>query len=237
MIHAIVGCIGDPLVLYYGGFRYNQPNHLLQKHMMIHAAAYFVYDTIIEIYYGTDDLLTNMHHFFVLVGSFFHLRNNYSGYEYVMMHLVAELSNPFIIVRTVYKIMNKKDTMIYYVSEVMFALVFIVMRLFVTPLMLIAVYEADMCVYSTKLCISFILFIQLFWSYRILLLLFEKIKSYYEDKGRKMPYGYMQIHNFIKSLLNNKKVSIPFNIFTFIMVLVVPQCYYGYVRGNLFNNY
>ena len=156
MVHALVGVFGDPLILYFGGFRYNQPNHILHMHLMVHSAAYFAYDTIIEIYYKTDDMLTNFHHFFVLFGSYFHVRNQYSGYEYILMHWVAELSNPFLILRTMLKIMNKKDTVLYAASEVLFAGVFILMRLIVTPWLLIAIYEAENCIYSTKFCISFV---------------------------------------------------------------------------------
>lgn len=222
MVHALVGVFGDPLILYYGGFRYNQPNHILHMHLMVHSAAYFAYDTIIEIYYKTDDMLTNFHHFFVLVGSFFHVRNTYSGYEYILMHWVAELSNPFIILRTMLKITNKKDTVLYAISETGFAVVFILMRLIVTPWLLVAIYEADNVIYSTKILISLVQFLQLFWGYRVLLLVFDKIKSIYEGKGKTMPYGYMQMHNFIKSLLNNKKVAIPFNTLMFFLSCVLP---------------
>jgi len=71
---------------------------------MVHAAAYFVYDSIIEIVYGTADTLTNMHHVFVLVACYFHLSNHYSGWEYVVLHFLAEISNPFLIIRTYLKI-------------------------------------------------------------------------------------------------------------------------------------
>jgi hypothetical protein len=52
-------------------------------HMIVHAGAYFLYDSIIEIYYKTADTLTNMHHVFVLVATYFHLNNSYSGWEYI----------------------------------------------------------------------------------------------------------------------------------------------------------
>ena len=126
---------------------------------MVHSVAYFTYDSIIEVYYKTDDFLTNVHHFLVLSASIFHLKNQYSGYEYILMHLVAEMSNPFLIIRTILKIMNKKDSIIYVASEVLFAGVFILMRLIVTPWLLIALYEAENVVYSTKLSISLIQFV------------------------------------------------------------------------------
>ena len=51
--------------------------------MMVHAFAYFIYDSIVEVYYGTDDLLTNLHHVCVVTVNFFHLKATYSGYEFI----------------------------------------------------------------------------------------------------------------------------------------------------------
>ena len=50
---------------------------------MCHAFAYFVYDSIIEVYYGTDDMLTNCHHVIVVGCTYFHLRNRIGGYEFI----------------------------------------------------------------------------------------------------------------------------------------------------------
>lgn len=73
----------DPFILYYGGYRYDQANHLYHMILMIHSFSYFVYDSIIEIYYGTDDFLTNAHHVVVLAATYFHIRNQYGGFEYI----------------------------------------------------------------------------------------------------------------------------------------------------------
>jgi hypothetical protein len=75
--------IVDPLILYYGGYRYNQPNHLYHMFLMSHAFAYFTYDSIIEIYYRTDDFLTNMHHVCVLISSYCHITSPNCGFEYI----------------------------------------------------------------------------------------------------------------------------------------------------------
>jgi hypothetical protein len=34
--------------------------------LISHSLAYFSYDTVIELYYGTDDFLTNLHHVIVV---------------------------------------------------------------------------------------------------------------------------------------------------------------------------
>jgi hypothetical protein len=126
---------------------------------MVHSMSYFVYDTLIEVYYNTADTLTNMHHAIVLVGTYFHLRSSYSGYDYLLMHLCAEISNPFVIIRTILKFLDKKDTFLYSFSENMFAVTFIILRLFATPVLMIFLYESENCLYSTKIGISLVLFI------------------------------------------------------------------------------
>jgi len=66
-----------------GGYRWNQPTHLAHMVVMCHAFAYFTYDSIIEIYYGTDDFLTNLHHVIVLVSNYCHVKGEFGGFEYV----------------------------------------------------------------------------------------------------------------------------------------------------------
>ena len=75
--------IVDPFILYYGGYRYNQPNHLYFTLMNSHATAYFVFDSILEVSYGTDDMLTNCHHVCAILVSYFGMRANHSGFEYI----------------------------------------------------------------------------------------------------------------------------------------------------------
>ena len=73
----------DPFILYLGGYRYNQPNHLYHQLMNSHSIAYFVFDSILEISYGTDDFLTNCHHACVILVSYFGMRAGHSGFEYI----------------------------------------------------------------------------------------------------------------------------------------------------------
>jgi hypothetical protein len=78
-----INLLVDPLVLYFGGYRYNQPNHLYHKLMLAHASAYFLADSILEVAYKTDDFLMNCHHVCVLAVSYFGFTANHSGFEYL----------------------------------------------------------------------------------------------------------------------------------------------------------
>jgi hypothetical protein len=62
---------------------------------MVHSFAYFVYDSIIEIYYGTDDFLTNAHHVVVLAATFTHINNKFGGFEYIGKYLSLKPAFPF----------------------------------------------------------------------------------------------------------------------------------------------
>ena len=80
----------DPFILYHGGYRYNQPNHLYHTLMTSHALAYFVFDSVLEVSYGTDDLLTNCHHVCAILVSYFCMRAEHSGFEYIGKILTNE---------------------------------------------------------------------------------------------------------------------------------------------------
>jgi len=145
--------------------------------------AYFCYDSIIEIYYGTDDLLTNLHHIVVVVATSFFFFNKYGGFEYMVLHLMAEISNPFLIIRTMLKIKGMKDTKLYEINDIIFATVFLFVRMLLTPLAMIYMYEGRKVLTAAKFGIQFVLFIQLFWCYRVLFLIAEKMKNSYNTKG------------------------------------------------------
>lgn len=51
--------------------------------MVSHSFAYFIFDTIIEVYYRTDDMLTNVHHAVCLLVSYFGMRAPHSAFEFV----------------------------------------------------------------------------------------------------------------------------------------------------------
>ncbi len=100
---------------------------------------------------------------------------------------MAETSNPFLIYRTLLRIQGKKDTTFYRVNDVIFAVVFIVARVFLTPLFVVYMFEGYNVLYSIKLGVEFILFVQLMWAYRIIELVFEAIRTAYEKKEKTVP--------------------------------------------------
>ena len=59
------------------------PNHLLLTFMISNSFAYFIFDTIVEMAYGTDDMLTNCHHAVCLLVSYFCFCAPHSAFEFI----------------------------------------------------------------------------------------------------------------------------------------------------------
>ena len=207
--------------------------------------AYFTYDSIIEIYYGTDDLLTNMHHVIVVFSTCFFFFNKYGGFEYIgkilnsnftVLHLIAEISNPFLILRTLLKIVGMKDSKLYEINDIIFATVFLFVRMLLTPLAMIYMYEGKNVLTAAKIGTQFVLFIQLFWCYRVLFLIAEKAKNSYNTKGgdSNEPLWVKIFYELFRGITQDKKTRMIVTFINFIWIVVCPFVYY---RNTMFNNY
>jgi hypothetical protein len=179
----------DPIAMYMAGYRYNQPTHLSHMFIMCHAFAYFTFDSIIEIIYGTDDLLTNLHHVIVLISNYCHMKGQYGGFEYLVMHWLAEVSNPSLILRTIWKLTNKTNTWYYHLNDRIFAGIFIVVRMLLAPVTLLWVFEGDNVLFTCKVGYVFIILISFLWGSTILYNIALALKSAFDvqetkDKGQ-----------------------------------------------------
>ncbi|TNV78105.1 hypothetical protein FGO68_gene3429 [Halteria grandinella] len=236
LFHALVCIFVDPFIFYYGGYRYNQPNHLYYVFILSHSFAYFIFDTIIEIFYRTDDALTNVHHAVCLAVSYFGIRAPHSAFEFVVLQFLAETSNPFLIYRTILRIQGKKDTNTFRINEFVFAGVFIIARVILTPMFLVYMYEGYNVLYSIKLGVSLILFVQLMWAYRIIELVFQSIRVAYEKKEATPPSIVVAGESLMNAVQNKKKVAMGMAFFNFCWIFVLPHVYYGVVLKNLHFN-
>ena len=153
---------------------------------------------------------------------------------------MAELSNPFLILRTALKITGRKASKIYTINEIVFAVTFIFIRMFCTPVVAIMLFEGDRVLAEAKIGICLILYIQLFWCYKILFNIGQKLMEYYgslESKDKKVPTWVVLFDLVFRSIEFNKKVKILVALVNFILVIFAPLYYYGIVRGTIFNNY
>jgi hypothetical protein len=58
--------------------------------------------------------------------------------------------------------------LLYKINELVFVAIYLPVRMVLTPLILIYMYEADQVIYATKFGVTFVLYIQLFWCYKVL---------------------------------------------------------------------
>ena len=153
-----------------------------------------------------------------------------------MLHFVAEISNPFLILRTVLKICGMKDTSLYAINDIVFATVFLFARMLVTPLLLIYMLEGNNILVADKVGTSLILYIQLFWCYRIIYLIMEKVRDGYKDKAGNYnaPFLVDSVYNVFRNITSDKKTKMMISLVNFILVIAVPLYLY---RNSLLNNY
>lgn len=155
---------------------------------------------------------------------------------FIVVHFMAEMSNPTLILRTLLKLKGLKNTTVYMVNDIIFAVSFILLRMFLTPPLLIYLLEGDKVIYAVKFGVTFVLYVQLFWCYRILFIVAETLKDLYEKKlERKVPLWLNAFYNGIFNIQNNKKVKLYVNVINVIWIFIIPHYYYGFVRKTLFN--
>jgi hypothetical protein len=101
---------------------------------------------------------------------------------------------------------------------------------------LVYMFEGYNVLYSIKLGVSFILFVQLIWGYRIIELIFEAIRLAYEKKEKTVPSCVLCGQSTMIAVQKNKKYMIAAALFNFVWIFVIPHVYYGYYLKNLHFN-
>jgi hypothetical protein len=145
--------------------------------------------------------------------------------------LLAEVSNPCLIMRTFLKIRGGlKGTAFYKYNEYCFVVIFLIARAIVTPLVMFYIYEADRVIYGTKFGVAFVLFVQYFWVYRVLNMAANQL---HEAKPENLRYE--KFLKFTNTITKNKKVGKILATVNFMWIFVLPHYYYGFVRKTLFN--
>lgn len=190
--------------------------------VLCNSCGYFIFDSIIEYYYNTNDILLNLHHVVVVITTVMSLRNKYSGFEYMLSILCAEASNPYLVIRTTLRITGKKQTSLYANNDLVFAAVFLLMRLIICPLLLLMCFESPHCIYAAKLGVCIVLFVSLLWAYKIFKGIFELIKKSYESDNNKMP-GYLKmIHGFVMFVNGKGMMTNIYHAIVFCIIVMLP---------------
>ena len=105
IVHALISFCAAAYALISTNFRLNSVNVLAHEAVQIHSLGYFIFDTIIEILLA--DMLRNKlmlaHHACCLIPLLYMLPQPCGGAEIAIAFFLAECSNPFILLRNLYK--------------------------------------------------------------------------------------------------------------------------------------
>jgi hypothetical protein len=123
--------------------------------------------------------------------------------------------------------------MLYKVNDIIFATVFILIRVILTPVIMVYMFEGHNVLYSIKLGTSAVFFVQLFWAYRIIYLILEMIRDPYVKKEKTPPVILEMAYQMMLKVEKDKKFRMGVSITNFIVIFVVPHIYYGMIVGNL----
>jgi hypothetical protein len=134
------------------------------------------------------------------------------------------------------KIRGQRGSTLYAINELIFAFVFLLCRVILTPLFLIYMFEAENVLYSIKMGVTIILFVQLFWAYRIIEMIFEAIREPYIKKEKKAPAWAEFGHKVMKAVQHDKRTKQALMLVNFVAIFILPHLYYGVVVGNLHFN-
>jgi len=157
------------------------------------------------------------------------------------LHWLAEVSNPFLIIRTICKLSNNTKNRWYPINDILFAVVFLIVRVVLAPFTLVYLFEGDNILFTSKVGYVFIILISFIWAFTILYNIALVVKAAFEtketkDKGQ-VPGPVMAFYNATNAIENHKPTRRAFIAASFIVIVVVPVGYYGFVRKNLFRNF
>ena len=104
------------------------------------------------------------------------------------MHFLAEVTNPFLIMRTVWKITGNTSTWYYSLNDRLFAGSFIIVRMVWSPFVLIYIFEGDNVLFANKIGFVFIIYISYLWGFVVLYNIAVVVKESFQafetkDKG------------------------------------------------------
>jgi len=158
-MHAVLAIVFSVYVLLCTESKPNSATTFYQYLVIYGSTAYFLVDEIMETFDGTSDFLTHLHHVAVLWGGLNFMLDHYGGHEYMLMLIAAEVSNPFLILRTMFKTIKYEQGLLLEIIEYAFAISFVLCRTLITNWIEFVMYEGENVGVYGKLCISFVNFI------------------------------------------------------------------------------
>ena len=102
--------------------------------ILAHSLGYFMHDFVKNQLLASIDITSELHHIICLYGFATTLTNEYGGTEISNGMILAEFSNIFLKLRALMKFYNLKNNKLYFINELIFAIVFLLLRIVIGPL-------------------------------------------------------------------------------------------------------
>lgn len=151
------------------------PNTEAQTLCMAVSLSYFIYDMVYCAVVG--EIESVVHHLFTIGGLASGVLNGKSGAELVACLFLMEVSNPSLHLRTLLIEMGLKNSTIFSLNNLIFALVFLVCRLLVGPPL---VYKTVMCPDNDPIVKAGglgILVVSIMWGRKIIMMVLKEAKK------------------------------------------------------------
>jgi hypothetical protein len=129
IIHAIyASTLGFIDFFFYQNYICGENNNELQNFVITTSMSYFIYDTINCIILNVSDIEMVFHHTFVSIAYFCGICYNNSAAEMLMGLLVADVSNPIMHLRQIFRNYGLKHTKAYLYLDLIYMFVYVIAR-------------------------------------------------------------------------------------------------------------
>jgi hypothetical protein len=159
-------------------------NSEFQNFIMIFSISYFIYDTIVCLYFNISDIGMLFHHIFVILSMYSVLVFNNTSEEIIRAIIIGEISNPIMHMRKILYNMDKKETKLYYYSEYIFFFLYITARIIFATFNLIYTLYCMNNLLIVKIGGSWVVFQSYKYTFNMISILKNRKKEYLERKSK-----------------------------------------------------
>lgn len=229
-VHAWIAIALSGYWIYYLQPNYNGFTTRPEFYAMNNSLAYLIYDTIVEVYYGTYDKGIIFHHVVAINTFLMVIRQEYAGSITVLGLLYSEVSNPVYQVRNAMKRMNLESWYSYQIILWIYAAIFIFFRGVMFPLALPTVFYAYRVPFYLKLSFVPGFFVSQGWIVLIISMLWKSVPHWWSDpeKIKQTPW-YIRGRKFFAKYTKDAPWAYVVAGFIILYSSVLPVCYLYYV--------
>ncbi|CAG9331818.1 unnamed protein product [Blepharisma stoltei] len=177
LIHSVFAATLAFTVYYKeGGINYDTPITMAHIFVIGHSMGYFTYDAIYAELFGLHDWAMRFHHIFVILGGFPVYFSSNGGSLGITCCFLTEISNPAMQLRLILKSQGKTDTLLFKVSQFLFASIFLFNRGVFGTFINYNSWQYDLN-FMISISISMLYGLSCFWNYVIILMLLKELKG------------------------------------------------------------